>query len=76
MKLIHLKLLTELMRVNGHYTCELQGMLAENLVADTTGEDIPHHGLAFKELSHRYHNKFEKILKEIDFMEEPAEENS
>jgi len=73
MKLIHVKMLAELLRSFGHYQCHLQGLIADNLEADTLGEDIPHNGEEFKQLSHTYHNKIEKIIKDIELMEEPED---
>lgn len=61
-----LKNLVEIFRTFAHYQCQVQGMMADNLDADTRGEDIPHDGNAFKALSHSYHNKFEKILRELE----------
>ncbi len=73
MQRILLKILIELLRTNGHYQCELQGMVAENLHADILGEETQFVSTDFKALSHKYHTKFEKLVKEIDFMEEPKE---
>lgn len=62
-KLLELEI--EAMRIQLHYRCHIEGLIADNLLADTTGEEIPHNGEEFKSISHTYHNKFEKILKEL-----------
>ena len=73
MKLIHLKALAEILRISGHYQCEVQGMCAENLHADVNGEAIPYRSQEFKELSHKYHNKLEKVIKDINQIKEPTD---
>ena len=63
------KLLIEAFRTFTHYNCHIQGMVADNLIADVQGENIPNSGDSFKSTSHLYHNKFEKIIREIEILE-------
>jgi len=55
----------EIERLARHYHCEVEGMVADNLDADTRGQDIPYTGEAFTELSRKYHNKLEAVRKRL-----------
>lgn len=51
-------------------------MMAENLTADTEGKDIPYNGDDFKDMSRRYHRKYEEILEELEEKDATQETNT
>lgn len=71
-----LRIFTSILRNSLHYYNHSNSMMAENLVADTEGKDIPYNGDDFKDVSKRYHRKFEDIFRELEELEELKDGNT
>lgn len=61
-----IKILLESFRLHGHYLCHIHGMYSDNIIADAAGEDLPFAGEDFKQISHTYHTRFDRLLEVLE----------
>ncbi len=66
MTLQMLKILNEMFRTACHYYNHTNAMIADNMDADALAQDIPYSGTDYREVSKKYHKKFDQIKQDIE----------
>lgn len=66
MELNNLILLAKILRTACQYYNHTNSLIADNMIADTEGADIPYSGREFKELSNKYRKQFDMLINEME----------